>query len=126
MFITACTGCTIMAAHQRVNHHPLTGIGTCFGNADRFMAQNQGRNAPFIMAMPGMHIRAANAAEMQINQRLPRFRLRGRHISDFRALRGCIHKCFHILAYPWMIVMPDYLTRFANPRFSLTLDSRLP
>jgi hypothetical protein len=51
--------------------------------ADSFMPQNQWRHPAFIMAMPRVHIRPANAAKRQINNNLFPIANRGRHVANF-------------------------------------------
>ena len=100
MLIATIATIAITTGHQRVNGHPLAGKRAGLNNANRLMPKHQWRHPPFIMPMPSMHIRSANATKCQINQNLIIACNRHINITNFRHLRAGINKRLHFAVNP--------------------------
>ena len=88
------------AAYQRIDGDTLAAKRPLADNADSFMAENERRDPPFIMSVPGMHVGTAYAAKGNINYALAGAGDRRLDIAYFAGLRAVIDKCLHFAVNP--------------------------
>ena len=100
MMIVAVTGGTVIAGHERVDCHPLSGERSGQRRANRLMSQNERRDSALVMAVPGMHVGPADSTKGQIDDALATCRDGCFDIAQLTCVCTGIDKCFHFAVNP--------------------------
>ena len=81
--------------NQRIDRDTLSAESSTGNGASRLMTENQGRRAAAVMAMIGMHVRAADTDSLDLDNDLAGRSHGLRLITVNEAVRAGIDKCFH-------------------------------
>ena len=100
MMVAAVAGGAVVAGHERVDRHPLSGKRSGQRRADCLMSQNERRDTALVMAVPGMHVGPADPAEGQIDDALPACGDRRLDITQLACIRTGIDKRLHFAVNP--------------------------
>ena len=98
--VTSIAGLALQTGYKRVDCHPPTRQRTGADNTNSLMAKDKRRYAAVIMAMPGMHVGPADAAERNVDKAFATPGNRHIKVADLGLLRARIDKCLHETASP--------------------------